>query len=767
MLKKISACACVAACLSAFGAPTMGEDDGKYVIDVPAGETYALTADDVTAIGTLPLVKAGEGTLTVNDVLKDYTGDIYVTNGIYQATTSGAVGTTNGVTHVLDGGTFNSTCAAGTSDGKVGFSKDEKFYICGDGYNNMGAIRQTTSLCANFGGYMTFTGPARIANTERLDFRYGGFDMNGYTLTVQGENGNWFYLVQQTITHPGNIVVVSGGLEFQSYVNGLTTSQTVTMKSGTHLSQWASTSWQNVNLVLEDNAWLHSANGTYTPNAYSQNNWQGPITVQGKAVNDLGSGKQVMFYGKVSGTGYFTGGNGGWLQFYDPANTFTGGIGLKGSAGANGPVGGVATYGTNSIPCQGGTLALTNANAHLMGSRLLVTTLPDVAFDGAGVVSGKVVYATAKSLTKTGTGMLDLWSPLHVKGTLDVQGGGIRIRARIPDAPSGMKWYYKAVSASLDVNAVPAGWPYQGIDKSGVTYAYSSWPNGITHGYFYTGYVRIPGEEGEKVTCNFVSSIARSCHLRIGDRDIIKFNDRTDSLYGRNNTAYSRYHMTPQLELTAGWHPFFLEMGNYYDTTRGPQNYKVTGWTNNFGLGVDWQARCETNYQHYVKFQDPGDGSFLRSAMNKAEAAADANAYRPTFDGPASFGPGTSIDFGDAAPYVPFVFNGLSGCPAIANGELVVSNSWTVSHAQATAQPLTVAAGAKLTFAAGTTLAIEDIDLFSRKPAGTPLVVADDADAITGLPELIGVNHKWKVEASGDGKSLVLRDISGMVLTIR
>jgi hypothetical protein len=412
-------------------------------------------------------------------------------------------------------------------------------------------------------------------------------------------------------------------------------------------------------------------------------------------------------------------------------------------------------------------LALTNANAHLMGNRLLVTTLPDVAFDGQGAVSGRVVYATAKSLTKTGTGMLDLWSPLHVKGALDVQGGGIRIRTRIPDAPSGMKWYYKAVSASLDVNAVPAGWPYQGIDKSGVTYAYSSWPSGINHGYFYTGYVRIPGEEGEKVTCNFVSSIARSCHLRIGDKDIIKFNDRTDSLYGRNNTAWSRFHMTPQLELTAGWHPFFLEMGNYYDTTRGPQNYQVTGWTGNFGLGVDWQARCETNYQHYVKFQDPGDGSFLRSAMSKAEAAADADAYRPTFDGTATFGPGTSIDFGDAAPYVPFVFNGLSGCPAIANGELVVSNSWTVSHAQATAQPFTVAAGSKLTFAAGTTLAIEDIGLFNRRADGTTLVRAADANAITGLPTLTGVGNKWKLVASEDGKTLTLRDVSGSVLLFR
>ena len=108
-MRKIFFCVCLAACLGAFGAPTMGVDAGKYVIDVPAGETYTLTADDVTAIGTLPLVKAGEGTLKVDDVLKDYTGDIYVTNGFYQATTAGAVGTTNGVTHVLDGGTFNGT----------------------------------------------------------------------------------------------------------------------------------------------------------------------------------------------------------------------------------------------------------------------------------------------------------------------------------------------------------------------------------------------------------------------------------------------------------------------------------------------------------------------------------------------------------------------------------------------------------------------------------------------------------------------------------
>ena len=758
-MKKLAIIGCMAAGLCAFGAPTMGEDDGKYVIDVPAGETYALTADDVAAIGTLSLVKAGEGTLTVNDVLKEYDGDIYITNGFYRATTAGAVGTTNGVTRVLDGGTFNSTVQAGTSGGSA-FATGEKFYVCGNGYNNQGAIRQTDTSCAHFGGTVTLTGPTRIAITFRFDFRYGTLDMGGYTLTVACENNQMLYLVAVTILNPGNIVVVSGGLEFQSVNKGLTTAQTVTMKSGTYLSQWNSTGWQNVNLVMEDNVRLISASGTYEPGKYSQNVWQGPITVQGRTHNDLGSGKQVMFYGKVSGSGGFWGGNGGWLQFFNASNTFTGGISQNG--------GGVVSWGANSIPVQGGALALTNASLHMMATTLSTTaaptmTFPDVSVDGSGAISGRVVFASAKSLTKSGNGVLDIWTPLHVNGALDVRAGGVRIHSRIPDVPGGLKWWYKNVSNSYGVNTVPADVPYYGVDHTGVSYAYRSWPSGITHTFYYSGYIRIPGEEGADVTCNFASCIWRATHLRIGNKDVIKFSDQTDELTGKKISAWTRFYMGPQVTLTAGWQPFFLVMGNWYQANGGPNT--VSGWASNFGIGVDWQARCATNSANYAKLVDPGDGSFLRSAMTKAEA--DADAYRPTFNGPATFGPGTSIDFGDAAPYVPFVFNGLSGCPAIANGELVVSNSWTVSHAQAAAQPLTVAAGAKLTFAAGTTLAIADIDLFSRQSAGTPLVVAADADAITGLPVLTGVGNKWKVEVAEDGKSLVLRDISGMVIFLR
>ena len=751
---------CAAATFCAFGEPTKSIDGGKYVIDVPTGETYTLTADDVAAIGSLPLVKAGEGTLKVNDVLKDYNGDIYITNGFYQASTTGAVGTVVGSTYVLDGGTFNSTRNVGTSDGKIGFSTDEKFYVCGDGYNNKGAIRQTDYACAYFGGAITFTGPTRVAATFRLDFRYGALDMGGHTLTVACENNQMFYLVAVTIRNPGNIVVRSGGLEFQSANQGLTTAQTVTIKSGTYLSQWNSTSWQNVNLVLEDNVRLISANGDYVPGKYSQNVWQGPIAVQGRTHNDLGSGKQVMLYGKVSGAGGFWGGNGGWLQFYNASNTFTGGITQKG--------GGVVAWGANSIPVQGGALSLTNASIHMMATIPSATaastmTFPDVSIDGSGAISGRVVFASAKSLTKSGAGMLDIWTPLHVKGALNVRAGGVRIHSRIPDAPSGLKWWHKNVSNSYGVNAVPANVPYHGIDHTGVSYAYRSWPSGSDQTYYYSGYIRIPGEDGEEVTCNFASCIWRATHLRIGSKDVIKFSDQTDELTGNKISGWKRFYMGPPVKLTAGWQPFFLVMGNWYQNNGGPNT--VDGWSNNYGIGVDWQARCATNYTNYAKLVDPGDGSFLRPAMTKAEAEVDA--YRPVFDGAASFGPGTSIDFGDAEPYVPFVFNGLSGCPVIANGELVVSNSWTVSHAQAAGGPLTVAAGAKLKFAAGTTLAIDDIELFSHNTAGTPLVRAADAGAITGFPVLTGAGRKWKLKESEGGKAYTLYDVSGSLITIR
>ena len=103
MLKKTIGFACAAVCLGAFGAPTFGVVDGKYVIDVPEGEDYTLTADDVATMMNednvaYPLAKKGGGTLIVNTVMADYPNDIYILDGQYKAIAATAFGTTNGIT---------------------------------------------------------------------------------------------------------------------------------------------------------------------------------------------------------------------------------------------------------------------------------------------------------------------------------------------------------------------------------------------------------------------------------------------------------------------------------------------------------------------------------------------------------------------------------------------------------------------------------------------------------------------------------------------
>ncbi|MBR1588618.1 MAG: hypothetical protein IJ658_09875, partial [Kiritimatiellae bacterium] len=348
---------------------------------------------------------------------------------------------------------------------------------------------------------------------------------------------------------------------------------------------------------------------------------------------------------------------------------------------------------------------------------------------------------------------------------------------RVPDVPTGLNWYYSwGVTRGSDKAGVPANVPFRKVEPTGAAYAYTGWPsttgadNASTHqqAHYYTGYVRIPGEEGEDVTCSFISSLARYVHLRIGGTLVVDQRDNKNWITGTGvTTDYNRLTVTGPYTFKAGWQTFELYMGNSWNSSCGPLSNAALGWVANFGVGVDWQGRCVTNSANYVKFLDPGDGSFLRPTL-ESKAEVDPAAYpRPSFGGAVAFGPGTTFDMGDVTPYTPVTVSALSGCPAIANGELVVSNSWAVSHAQAVAQPLTVAAGAKLTFAAGTALCIDDIELFSRTSAGTPLVVAEDADAITGFPVLTGLGNKWKVEASEDGRSLVLRDVSGTVLLFR
>jgi hypothetical protein len=60
-------------------------------------------------------------------------------------------------------------------------------------------------------------------------------------------------------------------------------------------------------------------------------------------------------------------------------------------------------------------------------------------------------------------------------------------------------------------------------------------------------------------------------------------------------------------------------------------------------------------------FLDPGDGSFLRPYLTKAEL--DTALYRPTFAGPRGVRSGAVLDINDTAPYCRSSFRPSPACP--------------------------------------------------------------------------------------------------------
>ncbi|MBR0506415.1 MAG: hypothetical protein IJJ84_13505 [Kiritimatiellae bacterium] len=791
---------------TAFGAPTFGVVDGKYVVDVPANEDYTLTADDVATMMNednvaYPLAKKGGGTLIVGAVMAEYPNDIYILDGQYKATAVNSFGTTTGITYV-DGGTLWSTRDAPNtwtaSGGSPAFGA-EIFHLKGTGYNNLGAIRQTNGYCQNFAaaGKIILDGDIRVTGTTQLEFRYGSIYCNSNTIFVAMDNENaLFRFVALSVNTPGSIKVESGKFGFESSTGEASSTYSVTLEPGAQLYLNNALHVQRRTLWLKDGTRMSIGNGYFGLGSITvTNQWAGPMTIDGiTPVQFTSMPRGLNLSAPISGAGGFAAYGGGYLQFANPDNTFAGGVSVTGKVGAvaGAVTGGVSVVKTTSagstymtpfaaIPTNGAPIRLNNAQLGVFNAR--IAEFPDVIADGRCAVTGTplLVKGRLKSLTKTGADELTIYGPFHVAGATDVQGGTLRFGTRVPDVPTGLNWYYSWGKTSGNANTtIPATVPFQCVEPKGAAYAYQGWPsttgadNAPTHlqAHYYTGYIRIPGEEGEEVTCNFVSSFARYTYLVIDGKRVVQVDDNKDSM---SNTiiGYARFYVGPPVTLTAGWKTFFLRLGNTWNASVGPSANTDLGWVSNFGIGVDWQGRCVTNSANYVKFLDPGDGSFLRPTL-AGKADVDPAGYpRPSFGGAVAFGPGTVFDVGDVAPYTPVTVPSLTGVPTITNGSVsVASSTWTLRAADvAGGVPLTIASNAELTFPAGTvTVDIPDADLLKAQGVKTGRAILKVAEGASFPANAFVVSATvkdahWRVDPDGD--TLRLNSTEGVALILR
>lgn len=793
--------ALVAGDVVADGAAYEETFDGYAVVDVPAGETRTLTADDVAAFGARPLVKTGLGTLVAGAEMADFPGDILIRAGQYKATHAGAFGTAAGVTYV-DGGTIWSTVGAPhtyTNEGGLPAYGDERFCLRGEGFDGRGAVYQSDRGCLNFAGRggIVFEGPVRLGGTQTLEFRYGFVDFNQCPLTVAQTGNAAFRLVALAVNGFKSADVESGwfGLESEAIDGNSTAANVITVHD-------AAGFWLNSTKAYDPRALVFGKGTTFKVGGNAAtiepgpltgvDGWSGPISfADDLAIRFDARGKPLNLAGAVSGAGGLRVTGGGYLQLNNPGNSFVGGLSVQGvTAAGSGDLnvtGGVtvaegpaaATSAQGVIPVDGGALALKDARLTVAADRVL--DLPGLVAEGKVVVSGLTAVTSFKSLTKKAAGTLTMFGPAKILGDADIQEGTLRFGTR-PDV-AGLNWHYAYGTAGGHTTAaLPANVAWQGVDRRGVSYAYEAWKttvgtnNAPTHlqCHYYTGYIKVPGEPGTSVTCNFISSIARHSSLVIDGQYVTKVSDNTDDLTG-TTLGYKRCVVGPTVTLAAGWHAILVFMGNYWNATAGGVDCDKPVWPVNFGFGVDWQGRREANTANYVKLLDPGDGSFLRTAVDEADKATlDPTPFRPTFHGAVSFGPGAALDVNDAPPYTPVVLPELKGLPTIRRGAVTVTSpTWTIraSDFAAGVKPLTVEAGASLTFAEGTAFAFEgDFDALPHAGADKARRLVSTAGGTIGnLPAPAGRvgTSDWYVRPSADGKGYDICYARGMVFVLR
>ena len=165
---------------------------------------------------------------------------------------------------------------------------------------------------------------------------------------------------------------------------------------------------------------------------------------------------------------------------------------------------------------------------------------------------------------------------------------------------------------------------------------------------------------------------------------------------------------------------------------------------------------------------DPAPCIVSHSPAASRIAANPAN-FRPRFDSLA-FGHNTdarcTLDLGGL---VDFPQNGLSGCPCITNGSIVLSGTWTFTASDIAAHPLEVAAGAGVTFD-NVTLAVSATGL---PLGGTVILHAAPGATVTGAPAVSVANGRstiWEIrrEESAEGVDLILYGRKrGFVMEVR
>jgi len=767
------------------------DDDAKtYTITVGEGETIAMSAEDAAAILSLEdgytFVKDGKGVLSVGEQIADFAGVVCVTNGYYEATSCLSLGV---------GGAASGTVVANGATLLLAAAKDtltftnEYITLSGTGVANDGALRnlpadgsysnQQTYVFRKL-GRLTLADDATVCGYS-IGWSHGDFYMDGHTLTVDmcAPTAN-FNMTFDAVVTAGNIDVRTGRLFFADATYAGGAENTVTIGSGQYLGFRSILNPVPWSLVLNGTpkyVTLYPSSPKYDA-GYVYNVWSGPVTLTGQAlVYYKNSGEtypsSVAFTGPVSGTGSFTVNTENHLHLSCPSNTFTGGVQVSGSENtaavfvdADGVVptdGGAISISKGYLAIGGGVMALPainaspSANGQGMVSNampmLVVPKTPSLAMSGAGrlVVNGGLSITNKLSVNK---GVVMLVSEAAAESLLK---GMVRYSMTFADKANVNPYLQEKIGAQLSNRMEGTA---EGLDilrrcydhvkangdraerEDGVTEAFNTWTNAKGYLYAYSGYFR--NNASTSVTITFAMSIADTEALWIDGVNVLASVGSVSKTVG--GTRYTYFTRLGEVTLTPGVHKMEILAGHFTTSTSGARNYACSDdpslvWGAQFGFAMKYgafDATSSTNAADYVAVSNNvrmggvSLGTILTQSPTPlvADLANYPDRYRATFANLSGTGAGT-LDLGGGATRT---IEGLEGTLTLTNGALTVTGDWDLSLSAVTTKPLTVAAGATLTF--GDTSRFEPDEAFCHSGHAAKVIVqtTDGGGTIVGMP---------------------------------
>ena len=763
-----------------------------YTITVAEGETITMSAEDAAAILALDagytFVKDGKGILSVGEQIADFTGVICVTNGYYEATSCLSLGV---------GGAASGTVIANGATLALDAAKDtltftnEYITLSGTGVANDGALRNlsadgsSTNQQANLLrklGRLTLADDTTVCGYS-LGWTHGDFYMDGHTLTVDMcvPTAN-FNMTFDAVVTAGDIDVRTGRLFFQDATYAGGAENTVTIGPGQYLAFRGTPNPVPWSLVLNGTSkyvTLYPSSPKYDA-GYEYNVWAGPVTLNGHALvyyKNSGETAQssVAFTGPVSGTGSFIVNTENHLHLSCPSNTFTGGVQVSGSEATAA----VFVDADGAVPPDGGAIAISKGYVALGDG---VTALPAInaslSANAQGMVSNAVptlVVPETPSLTKSGVGRFVVNGGLAITNTLAVNEGVVTLvsEAAAESILEGVVRYSILFDAKGDVNTylqeqigvtlankmektaegldqlrqcydhVKANGTVTGRNK-GVTEAFSDWTGTKGYLFAYLGYFR--NNAPTNVTITFAMSIADVEALWIDGANVLAgVGSVSKKVDGNNYTYFARLG---EVTLTPGIHKMEILAGHFGSSSAGPRPYAYNGsndpslsWESKLGFAMKYgafDAMAPTNSADYVAVSNNvlmggvSLGTILTqsAAPQAADIANYPDRYRATFANLSGTGAGT-LDLGGGETRT---IEGLEGTLTLTNGALTVTGDWDLSLSAVTAKPLTVAAGATLTFGEASRFEPDETFCHGGHAAKVIAQTTDGGGTIVGMP---------------------------------